>query len=60
MSQRYTRRQFVQAVSAAIAAPTIISATALGAEQRLGYLCRPEAELPGIGGILSAAGLPWN
>lgn len=34
MSQRYSRRQFVQAVSAAIAAPTIISATALGAEQR--------------------------
>ena len=34
MPQRYTRRQFVQAVSAAIAAPTIISATAIGADQR--------------------------
>lgn len=34
MSQRCTRRQFVQAVSAAIAAPAVISATALGAEHR--------------------------
>ena len=34
MSQRHSRRQFIQTVTAAMAAPTIISARALGAEQR--------------------------